>query len=102
VQPPQGIWVWVPIIRDPEMASVTAQLEEIMGAVQVQQAQLDELDQSLDDATSSLEEKINALNLPKADLQPLLDDVEKLRGLSAPAADDGGEELPPAGDEEPV
>jgi len=56
-----------------------------MAAVQVDSDALVQLDSDLDAVAQSLADKIAALQLPTADLQPLLDDVEALRALSAPA-----------------
>lgn len=56
-----------------------------MGLVQVESDDLVALDTALDAATASLAAKINALALPAADLQPLLDDVKALSDLGAPA-----------------
>lgn len=87
--PPEGVWMWLPIIRDPnvsnQLAGITTLLEELMAKVAVEQDDLDALDAALDEATAALAAKIDALNLPAAELQPLLDDVEALRSLSAPA-----------------
>lgn len=66
-------------------ARLTQRMEYIMAEVQVAQEDLDALDQALDQVATSLADKINSLNLPAGDLQPLLDDVETLRGLAAPA-----------------
>jgi ABC-type transporter Mla subunit MlaD len=76
---------------------------KIMAMVKVAQEDLDALDRALDDATSSLADKISALELPAAELQPLLDDVEALRALSAPAPAPTPEPAPePAPEPEPT
>jgi len=87
--PALGVWIWVPIIRDPNVSSLLAgiqtQLEELMAKVAVEQDELVALDAALDEVAASLAAKIAGLQLPTADLQPLLDDVAALQALSAPA-----------------
>lgn len=86
---PFGMWIWVPIIRDPnavaELEAINNKLGMLMALVKVEQDDLNALDVSLDEVATSLSDKIAALQLPTADLQPLLDDVEALRALGAPA-----------------
>jgi hypothetical protein len=65
-----------------------------MGYVKVLQEDLDAIDQSLDESTAALEQKINDLNLPPGDLGPIQEDLNNLKGLHTPAA----EPVPP-GDE---
>lgn len=92
---PAGAWFWLPIIRDPEttaeLAAIRKKLEQLvttqgetMALVKVESAQLEALDSALDEVATSLADKIAALALPDADLQPLLDDVAALRALAAP------------------
>lgn len=71
-------------------ARLTQRMEYIMAEVSVAQEDLDALDQALDQVATSLADKIASLNLPAGDLQPLLDDVETLRGLAAPAPTGSG------------
>jgi prefoldin subunit 5 len=58
-----------------------------MGYVKVLQEDLDAIDQSLDESTAALEQKINALNLPEADLAAIQEDLNNLKGLHTPAAE---------------
>ena len=89
---PKGLWIWVPVYSDPETVSILKAVNDKLGAimaqVQVDAQALIDLDAALDSVAQSLSEKIAALNLPQGDLQPLLDDVEALRGLSAPAPEE--------------
>jgi len=65
-------------------------MDIIMAMVQVEQGDLDALDASLDEVSSAIANKIQALidaaqtPLPAAELSALQADVETLRGLSAP------------------
>ena len=52
-----------------------------MGYVKVLQEDLDAIDQSLDESTAALEQKLNDLNLPAADLAPIMEDLNNLKGL---------------------
>lgn len=85
---PRGFWIWIPVYTDPTTTSVLEAINQklgiIMGQVQVDSQALVDLDTSLDQVYAALSEKIAALQLPQADLQPILDDLEALRGLSAP------------------
>lgn len=70
-----------------EIHQLDAKVETIMALVQIEQDSLDALDAALDDVTTSLEAKIEALKttLPDADLSALDADVAALRALAAPA-----------------
>jgi hypothetical protein len=68
-----------------------------MGYVKVLQEDLDAIDQSLDESTAALEQKLNDLNLPAADLAPIMEDLNNLKGLHTPPAEpvSGGDEPHP-------
>ena len=73
-------------------------LDDVMAQVRVNQEDLESLDQGLDEATSALSAKIEALNLPEGDLAALREDLDTLRGLSAPPPQS---EQPPGTEEQP-
>jgi hypothetical protein len=58
-----------------------------MGYVKVLQEDLDAIDQSLDESTAAIEQKLNDLNLPAADLAPIMEDLNNLKGLHTPPAE---------------
>ena len=58
----------------------------IMALVQIEQADLDQLDTDLDAATTAIIAKIEGLNLPAAQMDALKEDLDNLRAISAPAA----------------
>jgi len=68
---------------------INNKLGKLMALVKVEQADLDALDQGLDDATAALSAKIQALidagNVPAGDVSALQADLEALRALGAPA-----------------
>ena len=84
------------LLRIPEkLERMDRKLNRIMGYVKVQQEQLDEIDRQLDESTAAIEAKLTALDLPEADLNPILEDLNSLKGLhtadvpSEPVPDDG-------------
>lgn len=83
-----GVWMWVPIIRDPnittQLTALTDRLDQLMALVKIEQGDLDALDSALDAATQSLADKIAALDLPAGDLTALQEDLATLQNLSAP------------------
>lgn len=80
-----------------ELESINRKLGNIMALVKVEQGDLDALDQGLDEATTALSDKLQALidagSLPAGDVSALQADLEALKALSAPAP----VEPPPAG-----
>ena len=56
-----------------------------MGYVKVLQEDLDAIDSSLDESTAALEQKLNDLDIPAADLAPIMEDLNALKGLHTPA-----------------
>ena len=97
------------LLRVPEkLERMDRKLNRIMGYVKVQQDQLDDIDRQLDESTASIEEKLNALNLPEGDLNPILEDLGKLKGLhtadvpSEPVVDPGNPSQAPSGEEPQV
>ena len=84
-------WWWPTQLDRIELAvhQLSTRLENIMALVQVEQSALDDLDVALDEATTAIADRIQALvdagSLPAADVSALQADVENLRALSAPA-----------------
>ena len=84
------------LLRVPEkLDRMDRKLNRIMGYVKIQQEQLDELDRQLDESTAAIEAKLNALDLPEADISPILEDLNNLKSLhtadvpTEPLPDDG-------------
>lgn len=78
---------FVPIQKS--LDTLNQKVNKIMAQVQVAQEDLDQLDADLDAATQAISDRIDALaaahpELAAADLSALRDDLETLRGLSAP------------------
>ena len=79
--------------------NINQKVDMLMALVQVEQDDLDALDVALDEATTAIETRLEALQvaLPDADLSALQADVAALRNLSAPAA--APVDTPPAASE---
>ena len=79
--------------------NINQKVDMLMALVQVEQDDLDALDVVLDEATTAIETRLEALQvaLPDADLSALQADVAALRNLSAPAA--APVDTPPAASE---
>ena len=70
------------------LATLNQKVGTLMALVQVEQSALDDLDTALDEATTAIADRIQALvdagTLPAADVSALLADVDNLRALAAP------------------
>ena len=71
-----------------ELHQLNSKVDTLMALVQIEQDSLDALDAALDEVTTAIEAKIEALKttLPDADLSALDADIAALRALAAPAA----------------
>ena len=69
--------------------NINQKVDMLMALVQVEQDDLDALDVALDEATTAIETRLEALQvaLPDADLSALQADVAALRNLAAPASE---------------